>query len=62
MKSYFNLLYWVPESKLDWQTLSRNPNAIEILERNPGKIYWRWLSMNPSAIHLLEQNIEKMSS
>ena len=40
--------------------LSRNPNAIHLLEQNPDKINWGWLSRNPNAIHLLEENPDKI--
>jgi hypothetical protein len=36
--------------------LSRNPNAIHLLEQQPEKIVWSSLSRNPNAIHLLEKN------
>jgi len=41
-------------------SLSRNPNAIHLLEQNLDKIEWHYLSSNPNAIHLLEQNIDKI--
>ena len=47
---------WVDKSKINWDDLSSNPNAIQLLEKNPDKIYWSWLSRNPNAIKLLEQN------
>ena len=40
--------------------LSKNPNAIQLLEQNLDKINWSKLSMNPNAIHLLEQNPDKI--
>ena len=40
--------------------LSSNPNAIDLLEKNPDKICWYWLSGNPNAIHLLEKNPDKI--
>ena len=40
-------------SKVNWQTLSLNRNAIPILEKNLDKIDWRTLSFNKNAIHLL---------
>jgi ribosomal protein L24E len=46
--------------KINWNNLSRNPNAIHLLEQNPDKINWNNLSRNPNAIHLLEQNPEKI--
>jgi hypothetical protein len=44
--------------KLYWSWLSRNPNCIEILERNIHKIDWFELSKNPNAIHLIKDRIE----
>jgi hypothetical protein len=35
-------------NKIDWASLSSNPNAIDILEANQDKINWRILSLNPS--------------
>ncbi len=52
---------WIPIEKLNWVGLSRNPNAIQILEANMDKIDWEWLSENPNAIHLLEANQDKIS-
>ena len=43
------------------EDLSRNPNAIHILEQNLDKINWDNLSTNKNAIHLLEQNLDKIS-
>ena len=45
---------------IDWTYLSKNPNAIHLLEANPDKIHWTYLSMNPNAIHLLEANPDKI--
>jgi exonuclease V gamma subunit len=45
----------------NWDMLSRNPNAIHLLEQNPEKINWEYLSGNPNAIHLLEQNPDKIN-
>ena len=43
-----------------WQKLSRNPNAIELLENNLNKmINWYNLSQNPNAINILEKNFDK---
>jgi hypothetical protein len=46
--------------KIDWLELSRNPNAIHLLENNLDKINWYWLSRNPNAIHILENNPDKI--
>ena len=34
------LLDWVDLDKLDWECLSRNPNAIHLLEKNLDKVDW----------------------
>ena len=36
--------------------LSRNPNAIDLLENNQNKIDWDFLASNPNAINLLKNN------
>ena len=45
---------------LYWPSLSRNPNAIHLLEAHPSIISWPNLSENPNAIHLLEANPDKI--
>jgi len=40
----FKLRSWINQDKIDWNFLSKNPNAIPMLEKNPDKIYWDWLS------------------
>ena len=45
---------------VNWESLSSNPNALHLLEKNQDKIDWFFLSKNPSAIHLLEKNPEKI--
>jgi hypothetical protein len=42
-------------NKIDWNLLSGNPNAIDLLRENPHKINWEYLSGNPSAIKFLEE-------
>jgi hypothetical protein len=37
-KPRMKLLVWIPKDKLHWKWLSRNPNAIQILEMNFDKI------------------------
>jgi len=58
--SPYKLLDWIDIDKLDWVELSRNPNAIHLLEQNPDKICWKHLSRNPNAVFLLEQNQDKI--
>ena len=59
-KTIFRIKYvlkdWIPLEKLDWASLSSNPNAIELLKNNPTKIVWWKLSSNPNAIELLHEN------
>jgi hypothetical protein len=40
--------------------LSKNPNAIPLLEQHPSKIDWFYLSNNPNAIPLLQQHPDKI--
>ena len=60
VKPKMKLLDWMLLNKIDWDTLSKNPNAIHLLEQNMDKIFWHRLSLNPNAIHLLEKNINKI--
>ncbi len=51
-KTIFKIKYklkdWIPPEKLDWENLSENPNAIELLKENQRKIDWKALSGNPA--------------
>ena len=51
---------WVDKDKIDWNGLSRNPNAIHLLEQNLDKIDWVFLSINQNSMHLLKQNVGKI--
>ena len=51
---------WRTMYKMNWSTLSRNPNAIDMLKENPKKIDWVWLSANPNAIELLKSKSENI--
>ncbi len=42
--------------KIDWDYLSTNPNAIELLKKYPHKINWEMLSANTAAIDWLKEN------
>jgi hypothetical protein len=44
------------EDKIDWDYLSTNPNAIELLKKYPHKINWEMLSANTAAIDWLKEN------
>ena len=61
VKPKMKLLDWVLLDNLDWEILSQNPNAINLLEQNMDKINWNEILINPNAIHLLEQNIKKIN-
>ena len=56
---YMKLRDWIPLDKLDWDELSMNPNAIQMLENNMDKVDWCNLTGNPNAIHILEKNLDK---
>jgi hypothetical protein len=43
--------------KINWIWLSRNPNAIHLLEQNIDNISWYWLSLNPN---IFEINIKQL--
>ena len=65
-KTIFKIKYklkdWIPLEKLDWNYLSSNPNAIDLLKENPTKIFWTFLSANPApyAIELLKENQKRI--
>jgi hypothetical protein len=61
VKPKMKLLDWILLDKLNWKVLSKNPNAIHLLEQNMNKINWDSLSANPNTIHLLEQNMENIN-
>jgi hypothetical protein len=52
---------WIPLNELAWNSLSANPNAIELLKENQHKINWKFLSSNPNAIELLRENQDKIN-
>ena len=51
----------IPIDKLEKESLSSNPNAIEYLLAHPQEINWANLSGNPKAIHLLENKYKEES-
>ena len=66
VKPKMKLLDWIPIdwiylNKIVWKELSKNPNAIHLMEQNPDMIDWKNLSRNPNAIPLLEANHEKIN-
>ena len=52
VKPRMKLLDWVLLDKLNWMFLSRNPNAIHLLEKNMDKINWTNLSLNPNIFEI----------
>ena len=50
MKHHLKFRDWIDINKIEWHTLSRNPNAIHLLEQNLDKINWTGLSRNENAI------------
>ena len=36
----YKLRDWIDINKLNWQGLTENPNAIDLLEQNKDKINW----------------------
>ncbi len=57
----YKLRDWIDINKIDWEGLSFNSNAIELLKENQDKINWDYLSFNVNAIELLEQNKDKIN-
>ena len=56
----YELLDWIPEYKLNWHNLHKNPSASYLLEANPDKINWEQLSYNSSMVRLLKANPDKI--
>jgi len=46
-----------PDS-IDWEKLSRNPFAIDLLENNKDSVVWSALSSNPNAMELIKERFE----
>ncbi len=55
------LLPWIDEKKLDWDRLSSNPAAIDLIRANLDKVDCARLSRNPAAIDLLKANLDKVN-
>jgi len=58
LPSKYVLLDWIDKDKIDWDYLSSNSNAIDLLKKNQDKINWDYLSENPNAIDLLKNRIK----
>tara|TARA_B100001778_G_scaffold161484_1_gene132657 strand:+ start:408 stop:566 length:159 start_codon:yes stop_codon:yes gene_type:complete len=52
------LLNWIDITKLNWDNLSSNDNAIDLLKENQNKINWEYLSFNfnKNVINLFKKN------
>ena len=63
MTQYYKLRDWIPLDKIDWSSMSKNPNpsAVNFLEQNIDNVCWYNLSQNPNAICILEKNIDKIN-
>jgi len=55
------LLHWTDLNRLNWITLSKNPNAIQLSTENQYQINWHGLSSNLNAIQLLTENQNKIN-
>lgn len=57
-----NIMINQHQDKIDWEDLSYNPAAIDLLAQNQENIFWDVLSRNlaDAAIELLAQNIDKI--
>jgi len=60
-KFEYKLLPWIPRNRLDSEGLSRNPNSIDYLEKNPYEVDWYTLSQNPNAISILGKNLNNIN-
>jgi hypothetical protein len=60
LPSKYVLLDWIDKDKLDWDCLSENSNAIDLLKENQDEINWKYLCLNPNAIELLKKNQDRI--
>ena len=51
------LLDWIDLDKLDWNNLSLNSSAIELLKDNLDKINWKNLAINENGYFIIKDNI-----
>lgn len=54
-----HLIERLDPEEIDWQYVSANPGAINILKANTKKIDWRWICKNPEAKELLANEFKK---
>ncbi len=52
----YKILEWINIDNIEWDVLSENKNAIELLKQNKNRINWNNLSHNINAIELLKKN------
>ena len=52
------LLNWIELDKLNFNNLSLNPNAIDLLKNNFDKINWLNMAKNPNGYLIIQDNIE----
>lgn len=55
-----NPLFLDQESIDFWHDLSKNPNAIHLLEKYPRYIDWTTILENPNAVPIIEKNLDKI--
>ena len=59
-KPIYKFKKFIDTNNINWDYLSKNTNAIPILEKNLNKVDWSSLSKNPNAIPILEKNLNKV--
>jgi hypothetical protein len=52
---------WIQHQKLYDYDLCKNPNYIQMLDKNPELINWSSIGMNPAAIHIIERHLDKIT-
>ena len=57
----YKLHDWIDINKINWECLTSNPNAINLLKQNKDKIDWNGMSSNQNAIDFLEKNMDKIN-
>ena len=62
MSQIYKLRDWINQDKINWAYLSRNPNAIHLLEQNPHKIKWNMFAKNPNIFVLNYEYLKARTS
>jgi len=52
---------WVDKEKLNWDMLSSNYGAIDLLKENPDKICFNQLMVNENAVKYIEKNMDNLN-